>query len=226
MLAKGSKGQPVVDLQSELATLRLYLGPIDGDFGVNTKTAVVAFQQRYLVDGIVDDNTQLAIHHAATACKSEKISFLPVPNGMLGLTNVFGTFEYKDAGAGNIQILDDWADKNIIKVDLPVVGKQLINRIMEPIFISVFTHIVSIGQDGYINQFGCWSPRHKMHDPKRDLSTHSWAIACDLNWATNPVGVVGDMPEEIVKAFELHGFEWGGRWKSRDDMHFQYATQY
>jgi len=28
-------------------------------------------------------------------------------------------------------------------------------------------------------------------------------------------------PREVVECFEAAGFTWGGRWKNRDDMHFE-----
>lgn len=53
------------------------------------------------------------------------------------------------------------------------------------------------------------------------LSIHSWAIAIDINAAWNGLGKVGNMSKELIKCFEEAGFEWGGRWKRLDPMHFQ-----
>jgi hypothetical protein len=59
-----------------------------------------------------------------------------------------------------------------------------------------------------------------------ELSTHSWGIAIDLNPGTNQAGTEGDMHPGIVQAFEACGFQWGGRWRTRDDMHFQLCRGY
>jgi hypothetical protein len=74
---------------------------------------------------------------------------------------------------------------------------------------------------------GGFVPRHKMHDPARGLSIHSWGAAFDVNWDTNQVGrnAPTDLPAEWVAAFTDRGWDWGGSWRSTKDwMHFQYAT--
>ncbi len=200
---------------------------VDGKFGRRTKDAVASFQGAYLVDGIVDDVTLDAIEAAARVWAQEEKQFIiKRPHGLTQIQLMFGIIDYTEAGAGSISITNDWEDKNIALIDLPVVGKQLIHKRMEYVFCAVLDSVKDKGLDGEITQFGVWSPRHKMHNPKRSLSTHSWAISCDINWATNPVGKVGDLHPGIVDSFEQFGFQWGGRWSFRDDMHFQYCTGY
>jgi hypothetical protein len=58
------------------------------------------------------------------------------------------------------------------------------------------------------------------------LSTHSWGIAIDLNASTNRLGTRGDMPIEIIRAFDEEDWEWGGEWHRPDPMHFQAAHGY
>jgi len=58
------------------------------------------------------------------------------------------------------------------------------------------------------------------------LSTHSFGAAIDLSpiknsWRRRWVPGAGMMPEEVVKAFELEGWRWGGLWPTPDAMHFQ-----
>ncbi|MEM5558584.1 M15 family metallopeptidase [Aliarcobacter cryaerophilus] len=67
------------------------------------------------------------------------------------------------------------------------------------------------------------------------LSTHSFAIAIDLNkeysnywlWDKkgNNIEYKNKIPLEIVKIFEKHGFIWGGRWYHYDTMHFEYRPE-
>ena len=69
----------------------------------------------------------------------------------------------------------------------------------------------------------------------KNLSTHSWAIAIDINtdkahywrWATprEPIVWANKIPQEIVDAFEAEGFIWGGRWLHYDTMHFEYRPE-
>lgn len=238
MLRKGAKGDKVKELQEQLKLLGLYTSYIDGDFGLGTREAVIAFQQQYLVDGIADIVTLNAISRAVSATTQKTPHLiLPVPHGLDELEAQFGKIEFRDIGAGPvivqgvpvykaIEITNGWDDANLVKVALPIVGEQLVHRKVVPVFESVLTNIKDRGLDGEVHQFGCWSPRHKMHDPNRSLSTHAYGISCDVNWDTNGVGKVGDLDPGIVDAFERHGFEWGGRWKFLDFMHFQYCKSF
>jgi len=76
-----------------------------------------------------------------------------------------------------------------------------------------------------LNHFGgIFNPRLKRG--YNDLSTHTWAIAIDINPHRGPLGEEPDMPGFIVEAFERRGFVWGGRWSRPDGMHFQAARGY
>jgi hypothetical protein len=66
-------------------------------------------------------------------------------------------------------------------------------------------------------------------------SAHGYGIAIDLNlafsdywyWRPHAGAVVyrNRMPQEIVAAFEKHGFIWGGKWYHYDTMHFEYRPE-
>lgn len=54
------------------------------------------------------------------------------------------------------------------------------------------------------------------------LSTHSWAVAIDIDPQHNALGTVGRMPKWFVGCFTRWGFAWGGEWKGRKDpMHLE-----
>ncbi len=231
-LRKGCTGKDVVAVQRQLQQLG-FLDPDVrgiGTFGPKTKQAVVDFQMAHFVDGIVDPVTQTSLDRAIEAKNaltgSTAVSIPKAPHGLAEIKRVFGDFGYVSAAGGYVEIDEDWAKRNIIRKMLPVVGSQRIHVALVEVNERLFRAISDLGLDRHIDQFGCWCPRHKMHDPKRGLSTHSWAIAWDINWASNPVGRVGNQPAELVAVFEQHGFQWGGRWRNRDDMHFQFATGY
>lgn len=62
----------------------------------------------------------------------------------------------------------------------------------------------------------------------KSWSIHSWAIAVDINPATNPYTtrgrVITDMPREFIECFTSEGFGWGGNWRSvKDAMHYSLA---
>jgi hypothetical protein len=64
------------------------------------------------------------------------------------------------------------------------------------------------------------------------LSAHGMGIAIDIAtkrsnyWQWNHVGAWrNEIPVEIVRIFEKHGFIWGGKWHHFDTMHFEYRPE-
>lgn len=58
------------------------------------------------------------------------------------------------------------------------------------------------------------------------LSMHAYGCAIDINAAQNPFRSRRHLFQKnspIVECFEAEGWEWGGRWRSPDAMHFQAA---
>jgi hypothetical protein len=80
---------------------------------------------------------------------------------------------------------------------------------------------------------GTWSWRHIARS--KNLSTHAWGIAIDLNadrahywrWTRRGEPLVwrNRVPQAIVDSFEAEGFIWGGRWQHFDTMHFEYRPE-
>jgi hypothetical protein len=66
---------------------------------------------------------------------------------------------------------------------------------------------------------GCFNIRKKINSLSQSL--HSWAIAIDINAATNGYGKKPTMSKELVACFTDAGFDWGGTWAKPDGMHFQ-----
>jgi peptidoglycan LD-endopeptidase CwlK len=70
------------------------------------------------------------------------------------------------------------------------------------------------------------------------LSAHSFGVAFDINvkfshywrWSTEfksgkPLLYRNQIPMEVVRIFEAHGFIWGGKWYHYDTMHFEYRPE-
>lgn len=69
------------------------------------------------------------------------------------------------------------------------------------------------------------------------LSVHSFGIAIDINvkysryWRWDLFGpqakliFKNDIPLDVVRVFEKHGFIWGGKWYHYDTMHFEYRPE-
>jgi hypothetical protein len=69
------------------------------------------------------------------------------------------------------------------------------------------------------------------------MSMHAYGASIDINtkfanyWRWSKPGKDGkyawtnQIPQEIIDAFERHGFIWGGRWYHFDTMHFEYRPE-
>jgi hypothetical protein len=56
-------------------------------------------------------------------------------------------------------------------------------------------------------------------------SNHSWGLAIDVNWLTNPMRkpLTTDIPGWVVALFNRYGFAWGGHYSGTPDaMHFEF----
>lgn len=57
------------------------------------------------------------------------------------------------------------------------------------------------------------------------LSTHSYALAIDVNSSTNKLGTPGDMSPELGQCFLDAGLSWGRHFHRQDAMHFSFAWE-
>lgn len=161
---------------------------------------------------------------------------LATPHGLEGLLETFGDIygHLREDGT-----LDPGFERKFMeRLDLPLalalswdtsrrITKLYCHKKLAPVFLDVFEDIQREGLRGEIRTFGgCFNYRAKRAASK--LSTHSWAIAIDINPETNAMGTNGDMHPGVVEIFQAHGFKWGGDWpgRNKDSMHFQFCTGY
>jgi hypothetical protein len=155
----------------------------------------------------------------------------------LEIASVFGKLNYQEGIGGRITVSNTWAQENLgvaktpslAAVDQPTlqVHKKAVSA-----FERVFAAIAAAGLTGRILTYdGLWVPRHKGWNPARGLSSHSWAIAIDVNARWNAYGVppatIGThgSVRELVSYFAAEGFAWGGYFSTpyEDGMHFELA---
>jgi hypothetical protein len=162
------------------------------------------------------------------------------PHGIAEIVAAFGDIlTYVSFKADGAPILDMDFEKRFIRtLILPFPIRQagnetlMVERIrchalLQERFMVVFNDILSSDLAGSIQACGgCYSFRFKRR--RKELSTHSWGIAIDINPETNMPGTAGDMDPSLVAIFKKHCFVWGGDWRGRkrDPMHFQYCTGY
>jgi LysM repeat protein len=161
---------------------------------------------------------------------------LTAPVGLSQIQTVFG--DIFDFIGPDGALKPEWESKHLIRTTLPfpihlswdqnkVVRNLYCHKELKDIFPEVFVQIERAGLRDKIKTFGgCFNYRTKRNGSK--ISTHSWAIAIDLNPTSNLMGTAGDMDEGIVEIFREHGFTWGGDWpgRSKDPMHFQFCSGY
>ena len=152
-----------------------------------------------------------------------------VPTGLAGVKRIYGDFKFIEMSGGNVDVEDSWEAENLVLLR-NVCGTKLnirLHRLVAPEFEAALAEARKVCPSYKIRMLGGYCSRHKMHDPKRELSIHSWGAAFDVNWDTNGVGLKAprDLPELFVKAFTERGWNWGGNWKlPKDWMHFQLAN--
>ncbi len=130
---------------------------------------------------------------------------------------------------------DHWANESACMVSLMVasdapkswinsatgdpVHKIYCNKDLAGPFFKAMTNLRRSGLMNELKTFdGCFNIRKVRGIDKP--SCHSWGLAIDINAATNPLGLPGDMKPEFVQCFTDAGFSWGGLWNRPDPQHF------
>lgn len=137
-------------------------------------------------------------------------------------------FRYQSIGDGMIRIDPSWVRRNIVSANVPVLpGAVRCHRAMIPQLRAALQEVAERGLAEIIrpgDYGGCWTPRHIMFNPQRNLSMHAWGLAIDFNVSTNGYGAQPQLDPRIVEIFQKWGFEWGGNWSTPDGMHFELRT--
>lgn len=167
---------------------------------------------------------------------------MTAPKTYQELIQFVGSFKYDEVlnpttkkPTGEVKILGDWERQNIVLITLPILRPNSTKFFRLQCHKNIKDNVLEIFTEYKHNQydvsypirlFGGFMPRHMLWNPKKPLSIHSYGLAIDINWDTNPVGKRGDMPDYVVVLFKKYGWTWGGDWKSpKDPMHFQYFDQ-
>lgn len=97
------------------------------------------------------------------------------------------------------------------------------NKDLQGPLLRVFQKIIMRGLVQDLQSFdGCFMIRDIRGIPGQ-VSTHAYGLAIDLDAFRNQLGHTPFMSREIVACFSEEGFLWGGDFRRKDGMHFQYA---
>lgn len=138
----------------------------------------------------------------------------------------FGEFSYRPSPDGGDAIEPDpaWVESNIVTDVLPVLGRVRCHRAVMPALGGALADIEHenlghlVPSEGYL---GCYVPRTTRYDEQ--ISRHSWGVALDLNYPTNPTGQRSAQDERLIEIFQAWGFTWGGEWLVPDPAHFEFV---
>lgn len=138
-----------------------------------------------------------------------------------------------------------WASSNANDYTKTSSQKKItVNKVLAPLFTSLFTDIYNEATDFVINpsEMYCYNYRNGTNSSR--LSGHAFGVACDLNWSTigNGYGAHVYTKEEwnnlkeskakyqilyknskVVEILHKYTLSWGGEWRSTTDaMHFSF----
>ncbi len=135
-----------------------------------------------------------------------------------------GSFSYRANPNGTVTPDPAWVSRNIVAMDVPIIGRVVGHRVMLPQLKAALNEVVTRGLASKIYHYdGCYVPRFIARDPAKGLSFHTFGTAIDLNAADNYRGIAGKMDRTVVTIFKKWGFAWGGDWNYTDPMHFELA---
>ena len=181
--------------------------PFDGD-----REALVRLYQAHVglkVDGFPGTNTAQALYG----------SRITIARNRRELSKQVGNFKWKH-GKGRRVV---WTGKKpaVVRVDLHNGDRANIHKLFAEEFKNIFELACELS--GYTPEsVQTYNPRRI--GGSRRLSMHSFGVAVDFDPRLNPMGGTPSMLREhlmFVEVFEWCGWTWGGRWKMKDDMHFQ-----
>jgi hypothetical protein len=134
----------------------------------------------------------------------------------------FGEFAYQGS-SGPVTIDPAWVARNIVTVDLPVLGRTTCHRSLVPALRGALEDLVAANLDHLVASFeGCFNPRTIAGSTQ--LSRHAWGAAVDVNFSVHPTGTSTAQDPRLVDVFARWGFGSGDAWLVPDSGHFEYIA--
>ena len=135
---------------------------------------------------------------------------MKIPNGLKEIIRTYGNPNNSDFAKKNLTMFKS-APLTFGRAT-PKIIKIYAHRLIIPDLTAIFAEIAELErkhQKIMIKTFdGCYNKRVQRGGTK--ASTHSWAIAVDLNAATNGLGHTPNQSQALVKCFTKRGWRWVG----------------
>jgi hypothetical protein len=225
-----SKGPLVAQVQERLNQIYEEQLKVDGVFGHHTAEMVMAFQEDWNdeheeeleVDGVVGPATFSVMFGEEPADTEADTEEEPEDLHQRDLEDLFGT-PRDPAPYLTVISLVEFKPGLAHVVDFegnPWGCKVYGHRLMEAPLKRAFKALIETGAVSELETYdGCTCVRPMTGGG--GWSVHSWGLAIDFNAGTNAYGHRPTLSTRFVKCFTDAGFEWGGRWRTPDGMHFQ-----
>lgn len=233
LLCQGSTGLEVVTAQNALTKAGFYAFA-DGGFGPLTKTAVQLFQRSKGLadDGIIGDDTWKSLLEVPAPAKPQVVPAIGGGNvQQIGSppTKAASTAKESSTVAEKSSVaafkLDDRSAKTIATL-LPQLHERaakLVELAAEKgITIKIISGLRSYEEQDELYAQGRTKPGKVVTKAKGGQSWHNHGCAFDVG-VFEGSNYLGESPhyKTVGEIGESIGLEWGGRWKFKDDPHFQ-----
>ncbi len=109
---------------------------------------------------------------------------------------------------------------NLVTITTPDGRRVTVNHDAAPSFKRFIDQLEGTGYK--VHSIGGYADRGNRSDP-RHLSEHAFGNAIDINPDTNPFrSDRTDLPRDISRMAAENGLSWGGDWRHKDNMHFEW----
>lgn len=110
--------------------------------------------------------------------------------------------------------------QNLTTITTASGARFTVNRAVAANFQGFLNELEASGYNVDAKQSGGYN--YRKIAGSRSLSEHAYGNAIDINWNDNARGAKGNLPKNVAQIAAKYGLTWGGNWKHRDAMHFEW----
>jgi hypothetical protein len=147
----------------------------------------------------------------------------------LEIKRLFGEFAVRRLPGGTLVPDPAWEDAHVAHRVVTQLGEIMCNKGVLADLTAAMTEIKRrhLGAVVHTADFqyegGCYNPAVVPFSHGGTVSSHTWAIAVDINVDANDLGAVPHQDPRLVAIMRAHNFTWGGLWLRPDAAHFEWV---